>query len=40
MPGLYQEKDYDLSGTIVGIVDKNKIVNGEKIRARKYFCWV
>ena len=33
MPGLYQEKDYDLSGTIVGIVDKNSIVNGEKIRA-------
>ncbi|MCB0744776.1 MAG: phosphoribosylformylglycinamidine cyclo-ligase, partial [Ignavibacteriae bacterium] len=23
MPGLYAEKDYDLSGTIVGIVDKN-----------------
>lgn len=31
MPGLYQEKDYDLSGTIVGIVDKNNIINGEKI---------
>lgn len=31
MPGLYQEKDYDLSGTIVGIVEKNKIINGENI---------
>lgn len=31
MPGLYQEKDYDLSGTIVGIVDKNNIINGETI---------
>ncbi|MCB0750425.1 MAG: phosphoribosylformylglycinamidine cyclo-ligase, partial [Ignavibacteriae bacterium] len=31
MPGLYAEKDYDLSGTIVGIVDKNKIVDGSKI---------
>lgn len=33
MPGLYKDKDYDLSGTIVGVVDKNSIVNGEKIRA-------
>ncbi|MCB9249577.1 MAG: phosphoribosylformylglycinamidine cyclo-ligase [Ignavibacteriales bacterium] len=32
MPGLYAEKDYDLSGTIVGIVDKNKIVDGSKIK--------
>jgi len=31
MPGLYQEKDYDLSGTIVGIVDKNKIIDGSNI---------
>lgn len=30
MPGLYQEKDYDLSGTIVGIVDKSKIIDGSK----------
>ena len=31
MPGLYQEKDYDFSGTIVGIVEKNKIIDGSKI---------
>ncbi len=31
MPGLYQEKDYDLSGTIVGVVDKTKIIDGNKI---------
>ena len=32
MPGLYSEKDYDLSGTIVGIVDKSKIIDGKNIR--------
>jgi len=31
MPGVYQSGDYDLSGTIVGIVEKSKIINGEKI---------
>jgi len=31
MPGLYQEKDYDLSGTIVGVVDKTKIIDGSKV---------
>lgn len=31
MPGLYSEKDYDLSGTIVGVVDKSKIINGKTI---------
>ena len=31
MPGLYKEKDYDLSGTIVGVVDKIKIIDGNKI---------
>jgi len=31
MPGIYQIGDYDLSGTIVGIVEKAKIINGEKI---------
>ncbi len=31
MPGLYNEKDYDLSGTIVGIVEKDKIIDGSRI---------
>jgi phosphoribosylformylglycinamidine cyclo-ligase len=31
MPGLYKEKDYDLSGTIVGVVDKTKIIDENKI---------
>ena len=31
MPGIYQEGDYDLAGTIVGIVEKTKIINGENI---------
>jgi len=32
MPGLYSEGEYDLAGTIVGVVDESKIVNGKKIR--------
>jgi phosphoribosylformylglycinamidine cyclo-ligase len=31
MPGVYKFGDYDLSGTIVGIVEKSKIINGENI---------
>jgi phosphoribosylformylglycinamidine cyclo-ligase len=31
MPGVYQIGDYDLSGTIVGIVDKSKIIKGDGI---------
>jgi phosphoribosylformylglycinamidine cyclo-ligase len=31
MPGLYDSKDYDLSGTIVGMVEKSKIIDGSKI---------
>lgn len=31
MPGLYSEEDYDLSGTIVGIVEKSKIIDGRDI---------
>ena len=31
MPGLYQVGDYDLSGTIVGIVEKSKIIKGDDI---------
>ena len=32
MPGIYHGNDYDLVGTIVGIVDRKKIVDGSKIR--------
>lgn len=32
MPGLYDADEYDMSGTIVGVVDKSKIINGKKIR--------
>lgn len=32
MPGLYDENEYDMSGTIVGIVDKSKIIDGKKIK--------
>jgi len=33
MPGVYQSGDYDLSGTIVGIVEKTEIIKGDKISA-------
>jgi phosphoribosylformylglycinamidine cyclo-ligase len=32
MPGMYAENDYDLAGTIVGIVEKRKIIDGSKVR--------
>ncbi len=32
MPGLYKENDFDVSGTIVGVVDKSKIIDGKKIQ--------
>jgi len=32
MPSMYLDGEYDVSGTIVGIVEKSKIVNGENIR--------
>jgi len=31
MPGLYQQNEYDMSGTIVGIVEKNKIIDGSNV---------
>jgi phosphoribosylformylglycinamidine cyclo-ligase len=31
MPGFYDEGKYDLAGFAVGIVDRQKIINGEKI---------
>lgn len=32
MPGMYQGDDYDLAGFVVGVVDKNKIIDGSKIK--------
>jgi phosphoribosylformylglycinamidine cyclo-ligase len=32
MPSIYGEGEYDISGTIVGVVEKSKIVNGSDIR--------
>ncbi|MFH5884553.1 phosphoribosylformylglycinamidine cyclo-ligase [Halalkalibaculum sp. DA3122] len=32
MPDIYSEGEFDLAGTIVGIVDREKIINGEQIR--------
>jgi phosphoribosylformylglycinamidine cyclo-ligase len=30
MPGFYQPGEYDVSGTIVGVVEKRKMLNGQK----------
>jgi phosphoribosylformylglycinamidine cyclo-ligase len=32
MPGLYAPDEYDVSGTIVGIVEKDKIIDGSKVK--------
>lgn len=33
MPGIYQPSEYDLAGTIIGIVDKPQIIDGSRISA-------
>ncbi len=33
MPGMYQEGEYDVAGTIVGVVDRPKMLDGSKVRA-------
>jgi phosphoribosylformylglycinamidine cyclo-ligase len=32
MPGMYGEQHYDLSGTIVGVVEKRRIIDGKSVR--------
>ncbi len=32
MPGFYQEGEYDVSGTIVGVVEKSRMLDGRDIR--------
>src|SRR5438552_12082838 len=32
MPGMYQPGEYDLAGTIVGVVDRAKMIDGTRIR--------
>jgi len=32
MPGFYQAGDYDIAGTIVGVVDEKDVIDGSKIR--------
>lgn len=31
MPGMYEGEDYDLAGFCVGIVEKNRIIDGQKV---------
>jgi phosphoribosylformylglycinamidine cyclo-ligase len=31
MPGLYSEDEYDISGTIVGIVERDKVIDGKNV---------
>lgn len=33
MPGFYARNDFDLAGTIVGLVEKQKLITGQKIKA-------
>jgi len=32
MPGMYQRGEYDLAGTIVGVVDRRRMIDGSKVR--------
>ncbi|HEX4641240.1 MAG TPA: AIR synthase related protein, partial [Chthoniobacterales bacterium] len=32
MPGMYQRGEYDLAGTIVGVVDRTKALDGSRIK--------
>ena len=33
MPGVYKEGDYDLVGTIIGEIEKGRVITGDKIKA-------
>lgn len=33
MPGFYREGEYDIAGFAVGVVDKKKVINGQKIKS-------
>src|SRR5256714_682204 len=33
MPGFYQDGEYDLSGTVVGVVEKSEMLDGTSIKA-------
>ena len=33
MPGMYQEGEYDLAGTIVGIAEKTRLIDGKTVQA-------
>lgn len=33
MPGFYQDGEYDISGTIVGVAEKSELITGDKIAA-------
>ncbi len=32
MPGMYQQDDFDLAGFCVGIVDKNRVIDGSQVK--------
>jgi phosphoribosylformylglycinamidine cyclo-ligase len=32
MPGMYQRGEYDLAGTIVGVVDRKKMIDGTRVK--------
>ncbi len=32
MPGFYKKDDFDLAGFVVGVVDKDKVIDGSKVR--------